>query len=166
MVPSDLVKEVERLHDAAFGWARACCGGRRDEAEDVLQTTYLKILDGRATFGGRSTVRTWLFGIIRRTAAEHRRRLFARTRSLHADRAVETEAASGVEDHASLERARALRTAVAKLSRRQKEVLHLVFYEEMTVEEAAGVMNVSVGAARVHYHRGKRRLRELLEGSR
>ncbi len=163
MVPSDLVREVERLHESAFGWARACCGGRRDEAEDVLQTTYLKILDGRATFEGRSTVRTWLFGVIRKTAAEHRRRRFARTLRLTREPAAEPVTADLEDDQVSLERARALRGAVAKLSRRQREVLHLVFYEDVTVEEAAGVMNVSVGSARVHYHRGKQRLRELLE---
>ena len=43
-------------------------------AEDVLQTSYLKILDGRARFGGRSSFKTFLFGVIRHTAAEDRRR--------------------------------------------------------------------------------------------
>src|SRR5882672_1289120 len=73
----DLEAELERHHPAAFGWALSCCRWAREEAEDVLQASYLKMLDGRARFDGRSTFRTWLFGVIRRTAAEQRRRALA-----------------------------------------------------------------------------------------
>jgi RNA polymerase sigma-70 factor (ECF subfamily) len=45
---------------------------------------------------------------------------------------------------------------------RQRQVLHLVFHEDLTVEAAAGVRGVTVGSARTHYARGKARLRELL----
>jgi DNA-directed RNA polymerase specialized sigma24 family protein len=48
------------------------------------------------------------------------------------------------------------------LPSRQRDVLHLVFYQEMTVEEAADVLGVSVGTARTHFARGKGRLREIL----
>ena len=51
---------------------------------------------------------------------------------------------------------------LARLSGRQQEVLHLVFYQQLTVEEAAGIMGVSVGSARTHYQRGKERLRAEL----
>ena len=58
----------------------------------------------------------------------------------------------------------ALEKALTKLSERQREALHLTFYQGMTVEEAAEVMSVSVGSARTHYTRGKERLRGLLNG--
>src|SRR6266702_2878865 len=74
MSPADLTAKLEELHAAAFGWALSCCGWDRSAAEDVLQATYLKLLDGRARFDGRSTVRTFVFGVIARTAREARRR--------------------------------------------------------------------------------------------
>src|SRR2546426_369219 len=74
MSPQDLAAQLEQLHAAAFGWALSCCGWDRPAAEDVLQASYLKILDGRARFDGRSGFRTWAFGVTRRTAQEARRR--------------------------------------------------------------------------------------------
>src|SRR5262249_31186635 len=44
----DLRGELERLHVASFGWALWCCRRRQDEAEEVLQSAYLKILEKRA----------------------------------------------------------------------------------------------------------------------
>ena len=68
-----LRRDIEELHPVSFSWALACCAFRRDEAEDVLQTVYLKLFDGRARYQGRSSLRTWLFAVIRNTAADRRR---------------------------------------------------------------------------------------------
>ena len=75
---SELQAEMERLHPACYGWALSCCSRQREEAEDVLQTAYLKILQGKARYDGRSAFKTWLFAVIRRTAADARRTHFLR----------------------------------------------------------------------------------------
>ena len=161
---SELEAQLARLHEASFGWALSCCAWNDADAEDVLQTTYLKVIAGRARFGGRSAFRTWLFGVIRQTAREHRRR----SRS-HAERAerlgrepVETVVPRPDEVTERAERAQMLREALAELPERQRDVLHLVFYQDLTIREAAEVLEVSLGTARVHYERGKKRLGELL----
>jgi RNA polymerase sigma factor (sigma-70 family) len=163
--PADLRAALERHHAESLGWAMACCGFDRSEASDVLQDTYLKVLDGRAVFRGESTFRTWLFGVVRRTASENRRNVFRRLASAwRADRhdvAAEPRDADALIDGAAM--ADRLRRAMRSLPARQRQVLHLVFHEDLTVDAAAGVMGVSVGSARTHYARGKTRLRQLLQ---
>ena len=159
MTPAETRAEIERLHAAGFAWAMACCGRNRERAEDVLQTSYLKILDGRARFAGRSSFKTFLFGVIRRTSSEERRR--AALRALFSGRAAREAAASGSRDSVSVDRL-ALRAAVERLPRRQREVLQLVLAMGLTLHEVSETLSISAGAAAVHYDRGKKRLAALL----
>lgn len=77
-----MAHQLEHLHSNSVAWALVCCGWNRHDAEDVLQTVYLKGLDGKAKFDGRSSFKTWLFAVIRRTALEQRRRSFMRNLAL------------------------------------------------------------------------------------
>ena len=165
----DLEAELEREHPSAIAWALRCAGGGREEAEDALHTAYERILDGRAGFAGRSSFRTWLFGVIRRTAQEERRRGWLRVERLR--RWFGRNSAGGPErvgaDDAGLdlerrETAGRLGEALARLSGRQRQLMHLVFYQDLSVQEAADVLGVPVGTARTHYERGKARLRAVL----
>jgi RNA polymerase sigma-70 factor (ECF subfamily) len=162
----ELERELESLHEASWGWALGCCGRHAADASDVLQTAYLKVLDGRARFDGRSSFRTWLFGVIRRTAAEARRRERLRRWRLVTLGDAETVADAAAGPAARVERseeAGRVAAALTRLARRQREVLELVFYHDMSIREAAQVMGVSLGSARRHYERGKQRLRAILQ---
>ena len=163
MISDDLEADLARHHRAAFGWALACCRWDRWEAEDVLQAAYLKVVDGRARFERRSAFRTWLFGVIRRTAAEERRRR-ALGRFLPLSRFNGRDPGPSPDERVARAEATArLVAALRRLPARQRELLHLVFYQDLSIAEAAGVLGVSVGTARTHYERGKRGLRRLLD---
>ena len=157
--------ELERHHASSYGWALHCCRRNAAEAEDVLQTAYLKVLDGRARYGGRAEFKTWLLAVIRRTAADARRRdwlgklgLVRRGRvAMAAEPDEPAELAHRTELQAAFQR------ALAGLPRRQQQVLHLVFYQGLSLSESAEVLEVSVGSARQHYERGKQRLRDRLK---
>ena len=165
MSPKELEAWLERLHDESFGWALQCSSGDPVRAEDVLQTAYVRVISGRAVFGERSSFRTWLFGVIRRVALEESRRVkVERQRTV----LLEDDVVHAVADERSarpdqIESSRALLLALEQLPPRQREVLHLVFYQDMSISDAAEVMDVSVGSARTHYERGKARLRVLIE---
>jgi len=159
----DLRDELARAHPRAHAWAVRCCQGDRAEAEDVLHESYMKVLDGRARYDRRSTFGTWLLGVVRRTAHEHRRRHWLRVVRLDRWwRATAGDDAPAAADAPADDELAALRAALPRLSKRQQEVLHLVFYQNLTIQDAAEVLAMPVGTARTHYERGKARLRALL----
>ncbi len=159
---------LERNHRESYGWALSCCSQNPIEAEDVLQTVYLKVLEGKARYDGKAAFRTWLFSVIRNTAADGRRRDMLHRLLLvkyqeNTDHLMEED---DLDEAAYQSRIRTiLRGALAALPKRQHEVLQLVFYHGCSLQEAADVMRISIGSVRTHYDRGKKRLRQWLEES-
>lgn len=159
---SELKAELEKLHDASFGWAMSCCRHNHAEAEEVLQSVYLKILEGKARYGGECKLQTWLFSVIRKTAISERRKTLVRTLANIPNGFSNGEVGPEVEIERSQMQQR-FRLALENLPRRQRETLHLVFYQDLSLREAAEVMGVSIGSARRHYERGKQHLRQALD---
>jgi RNA polymerase sigma factor (sigma-70 family) len=164
---NQLERELERLHSDSYGWALSCCGRSREDAADVLQAAYAKVLSGSARFSGASSFKTWLFGVIRWTAHEERRRAERRHRGRVPIALVMQDALAATEPEVEADQAaltQCLLAALERLPARQREVLDLVFYHEMSIADAANVMGVSLGTARTHYERGKHRLLHELAG--
>lgn len=160
---TDLRPPLAALHRESFVWALHCCRGDAGRAEDALQEAYLKVLDGRARFGRRSSFKTWLLALIRLTAADEWRRTKRHITRLASWDAGPQEAVVPPDDALAIEQTQAgVRTALNDLPERQREVLTLVFYHDLTLDEAAGVMGVSPGTARTHYDRAKSQLRTTL----
>ncbi|GEP42942.1 RNA polymerase sigma factor [Brevifollis gellanilyticus] len=162
--------QLEALHPDAFGWALHCCGGDHSRAEDVLQNAYLKAASDRVVHSGASSFKTWWFGVIRLTAHEEFRRLRYRESLLGKLLAQFTGDAHDPRPSAAQkidldEQTLRMREALAQLPARQAEVMHLVFYQDLSISEAATLMKISLGSARQHYERGKARLRTLLQTS-
>jgi RNA polymerase sigma-70 factor (ECF subfamily) len=166
MDESELRKSLAALHSASFAWAVTCCRDR-ELAEDVLQSVYVKLLDGRAPFQGRSSFQTWLFAVIRNVALDVRRKnWWSRVLRLEFESLV--TAAGGRPDDSNRElehedEQSQIRAALDSLPVRQRQVAHLVFYESLTVGEAAEAMGVTVGTARQHYARAKQALKTNLK---
>jgi RNA polymerase sigma-70 factor, ECF subfamily len=170
MEMSELKAELQKHHDASFGWALSCCRHHRADAEEVLQTVYLKILQGKARYRGEASLQTWLFAVIRKTAISERRRQLLRTLISNggAPKADARERDDSLNSQPSVEYERSemqrrFQQALKCLPARQQETLHLVFYQGLSLREAADVMGISIGSVRRHYERGKKRLREELD---
>lgn len=148
--PHIRVADLEALHAGAWQWCYSLAG---NEADDVLQQVYVMLIEGKARFRGESTLKTWLYAVIRRAALKDRRR---RKRWLGLEEAQLDTAAIELSDTV------AITPYLSKLPAKQREVLELSIYREFTLAECAHIMGVRLGTARTHYHRGKAALRALL----
>lgn len=156
-------KELAKWHSESFAWALRSSAGDHSMAEDALQTVYLKILEGRAVFKGKSSFRTWLFSVIRFTVIDAQRKLTSHRKQMEV---VQTElqrqsntATAEMPEEIEL---KGFKKALNSLSEKQSEVLQLVFYHDCSLSEAAEIMKISIGSARKHYARGKENLKKKL----
>ena len=151
-----LLRQLRSLHTDALNWALICCNYDSELAEDVLQTVYLKVLEDKASFAGRSLLRTWLLGVVRNTASEARRQ----ARPLLISLPVEAPVAAT--DNLSVRENDPLASAMRELSAMQRQVIFLVFHRGTTLEEAASILGIQLGSVRTHYHRAKEKLKSRL----
>lgn len=156
-----LEQQLEQLHKDSFAWALRCCFENRDTAEEILQNTYLKILEGKAKYHQKASFKTWLFSVIRFTAIDHyRAKKRKRTFALEMDH---LQIANSEIHHQEITSSQSLFLKVLhQLSPQQSQLLHLVFYQNCSIQEAADIMGIQVGTARTHYKRGKEQLKKRL----
>lgn len=139
----------------------------RDEAPDVLAEVFMTAWRRRDVVPQDPLrARMWLFGVARRTVANHRRTatradaLTARLRAALAATAAD-QAASYPGSEVD-ERDDAVRDAVAALPPRQRELVRLVHWDGMTLVEAAEIAGIRASTARSHYARARDRLTHAL----
>jgi len=163
------------LHDAArfeavferhirVVWGYAARRAGRDVADDVASQTFTVAFDRRERFrDGVCDARPWLLGIATNLLRRHRRSEVARLRALAA---APVERASGLDDAIARADAAAVAPAVAaalaRLGRRDREVLALLAWGELGYEEIAEALGVPVGTVRSRIHRARARVLELL----
>ncbi|MEM7109774.1 MAG: RNA polymerase sigma factor [Bacteroidota bacterium] len=147
---------LEQHHTEAYLWARQCCDFDDEGAKDVLQMVYLKILEGKAKYNERSNVKTWIFSVIRNTVIDQQRS----RKTMYPLSVVKETAEENITDELVDYQA-----IIQKLPERQRQVMLLVFYHGLTLEEVAEILELGVGTVRAHYDRGKKALKELLINS-
>lgn len=131
----------------------------RELARDAVQETFLKAYRKLSTFRGDSSERTWLTHITINSCRDMKRnawfRLFNRDVSL--DDLPEPAYIQRFEDDTVLQ-------TVLKLPAKYRDVILLYYYQGLTQEEAAQVLNLPLSTVKTHLKRAKDRLRITLKG--
>lgn len=150
-------EQLKQNHSQAYVWALQCCNFDEELAKDVLQDTYLKILEQKARFQGRSAFKTWLFAVIRNTSSDHFKTIQKHQEMLTS---IQPQLNEQEDEPKAQTTVANVHRILQTLAPRQREVVTLVFYHELTIQEAADIMKISVGSARQHYDRGKKALKK------
>jgi RNA polymerase sigma-70 factor (ECF subfamily) len=136
--------------------------------DDVVQETFLVAHRRLESFEGRSSPRTWLFGILRRVVKDHRRTIRRKNPDGAKDDRVDLETLRSREagPHERAEEAEAVRilyTLLDTLDEDRREVFVLAELEEMRVPEIAEAIDVNVNTVYTRL-RAARRLFEKAAG--
>ena len=130
----------ERYGDAVFRLAWSCTGSRQD-AEDVTQTVFLKVLERRPDLEPGKE-RAWLF----RVAVNECRSLWRR---LKLRRTAPQE--------------EPVLRQVMELKAGEREILYLIYYEGFSTRETASLLGISQTAVTTRLQRARKKLRDRLE---
>jgi RNA polymerase sigma-70 factor, ECF subfamily len=171
------VSLVERYHEPMLRLAVSFVPSRA-VAEEVVQDTWLAVLRGLDGFEGRSSLKTWLFRILVNRARTTGTRELRSVPMADPEPAVDPsrfDASGGWADPPerwieeaegrmeAVKLADRIRTWIGELPARQREVVILRDLEEMSSGAVCAVLDISEANQRVLLHRGRSRLRQLLE---
>ena len=136
----------------------------RDLAQDAAQEAFVNALRGLGRFRGEASFRTWLLRIALNAARTIARRNYHR-RELPLEAAH--EAADDARDAANVvvmqEEAARAAAMLERLPEKQRLVVGMRVNQGLSYQEIGAVLGCTEGAARVNYHLGVKRLRELLK---
>lgn len=145
--------------DAILGYALRRVEAAED-ASDVVAETFLVAWRRLHQVPLEPQTRLWLYGVARRTLANHRR---STSRRGALGERLRDELARVVPDHAqSVADHLSATDALSRLARRDREVLELSAWEGLEPREIAEVLGTSAVAVRTRLSRSRARLRELL----
>ena len=154
------------LFDSLYNFAHWLTQNR-EEAEDIVQETYLKALKGFGSFQLGTNFRAWIYRILRNSFLTSRSGLrVSRTVPLEIEEeAPIVVAALETPESILLERATQdrVQTAIKDLPVNFREVLLLCDVEEMSYQEAAETISVPIGTVMSRLSRARKALRQALE---
>jgi len=136
----------------------------RDEAEDLVQETYMKALKGFASFQQGTNFRAWIYRILRNTFLTSRSGLRERVTVPIDGEDLELPAASDTPESEILARAdrQLVQNALERLPVPFREIILLCDVEEMSYREIAETLTIPVGTVMSRLSRARTAMRQLL----
>ena len=147
---------LAQFYERIFAYFRRLCGSDEDAA-DLTQKTFCKVWQSLANYHGRASFNTWLHAIAHHVHVDWRRQ--HHRFDPQSDDWWETCAADGpspFESAAERETAQQLHALIAQLDDGQRDVVHLHYYQSLTLQETADALGIATSTV-------KYRLRNALD---
>ncbi|MBN8702893.1 MAG: sigma-70 family RNA polymerase sigma factor [Bacteroidetes bacterium] len=134
-----------------------------DDADDVVQNTFIKVWKGLDNFKEDSQLYTWLYRIATNESITFLNQ--KKTRMFVSLDGTEAALAKNLEDDHFFkgdEIQKKLQLAILKLPEKQRIVFNMKYYDEMKYEDMAEVLDTSVGALKASYHHAVKKIEEYV----
>ncbi len=163
--PAAVVELVERYADDVYRFVYHQVGGIAQDAEDIVQETFMAALNAIHRFRGDSKLRTWLFSIAAHKVADLRRRIRRRPEIVSQDAATSLQAEDPPPEQAveHLEARQRVHQALLQLPPHYRTALVLKYVQDMRVREIGRVMQRSEKSVESILVRARRLLSKILE---
>lgn len=181
-LPADNIELVERLRDPAtvrdaFGeviriyseplyWQIRRLVQNHDDADDLLQNTFMKAWMSIENFRGDARLPTWLYKIalnesITFLAKERKRQGI----SLDDQESALISTIEADQDIDGNQLAQELRKAVAMLPEKQRIVFNMKYFDDMKYEDMSNILGTTVGALKASYHLAVKKIENFFKGA-
>jgi len=159
---SGLVEIIRDYKDGLILYLASIVGNIRT-AEELAEDTFVLLGTKKPRDKGKGSFRTWLYTIGRNVAIDHIRKYRKNSEVSIDDIELVSEEESVEAAYIRQERKIIVHRAMRKLSPEYRQVLWLVYFEELSNKEAAGIMKKSVRSVESLLYRAKKSLRSQLE---
>lgn len=135
-----------------------------EDADDLLQTTFIRVWKGLPTFREESNLYTWLYRIATNEALTFLKKRRIAKFLLLGNYTTALENRLKADPSFDGDRLQiAIRREILKLPDKQRAVFSLRYFQELKYEEISQIMNTSVGALKASYHLACQKIRKALE---
>ena len=156
--------DVIRIYSEPLYWQIRRMVNNHDDANDLLQNTFMKAWGAIENFRGEAKLSTWLHKIAINESItfleKERKRLNISLDDEESYLINTIEADSNIDGD---ELAMKLRKAIASLPEKQRLVFNMKYYDEMKYEQMSEILGTSVGALKASYHLAVKKIEQYFE---
>lgn len=134
-------------------------------AEDIFQDVFIKVNQKLSTFEGNSSIKTWIIRITINTCKDYLKSAWNRRvvpMMEYQEDAIISE--SDYDDVEKQDTKELIKKSVLSLPAKYKDVVLCVYFQDMSITEAANALNIAEGTAKSRLSRARLKLKSLLEG--
>jgi RNA polymerase sigma-70 factor, ECF subfamily len=158
------ISEIYHLHYLDVYRFLICFSGNQDEAEDMTQEVFIRVLKNISSFNGSSSLKTWIFSIAKHVAIDHHRR--KRFSSIFKEgffKHIVSKEKGPTEILERSEMHQLVHEAISKLKPNYKAVVLLRGINEFSIKETAEILHCSESKVKVDYHKALTDLKKKLK---
>ncbi len=134
-------------------------------AEDIFQDVFIKVNQKLSSFEGNSSIKTWIIRITINTCKDYLKSAWNRRVVPMMD--YQEDAIISESDYEEVEKQdtkELIKKSVLSLPAKYKDVVLCIYFQDMTITEAARALNIAEGTAKSRLSRARQKLKSILEG--